>query len=90
MAFDSNESAATAEAEISLDALPVGGRGVVVEVGAGGPIGGRLRDLGFVPGTPVTLERRAPMGDPAVYVLRGTRLCLRRSEAREIRIRPLG
>jgi len=37
----------------------------------------RLQDLGFVPGTPLTLVRRAPLGDPVEIELRGYRLCLR-------------
>lgn len=46
----------------------------------------RLRALGFRPDTPVRVLRRAPMGDPVVYELRGYRLCLRAAEARRIRV----
>jgi Fe2+ transport system protein FeoA len=46
----------------------------------------RLEDLGFVPGTQVTVRWRAPLGDPRVYELRGSQLCLRDAEARAIRI----
>jgi ferrous iron transport protein A len=73
----------------SLAALRPGVRAVIEHVAAGGPIGQRLLDLGFLPGTEVRLVRRAPLGDPAVYELRGTQLCLRASEARRIRIRTL-
>ena len=66
-----------------------GQRARVVAVDAEGPLGQRLRDLGFLPGTEVSLLRRAPLGDPSVYVLRGTQFCLRRSEAARIRVRPL-
>jgi ferrous iron transport protein A len=62
---------------------------VVVDVRGGDPIGQRLLDLGFIPGTEVRVLKRAPLGDPVVYHLRGTRLCLRRSEADRIRVRPL-
>ncbi len=44
----------------------------------------RLLALGFAPGTEVEARRRAPLGDPTEYALLGTRLCLRRSEARLI------
>ena len=65
------------------------GRGVVVvAVEIDGPVGQRLLDLGFVPGTRVRVVGRAPLGDPTVYGLRGTRLCLRRTEARRIAVRP--
>lgn len=47
----------------------------------------RLEDLGLLPDTVIRRERRAPLGDPAVFKVRGSLLCLRRSEARLIRVR---
>lgn len=41
----------------------------------------RLEHVGFLPGTVVRVERRAPLGDPTVYELRGFRLALRRESA---------
>lgn len=46
----------------------------------------RLEDLGFLPGTVVRVERRAPLGDPTVYELRGSRLALRKESARLINV----
>ena len=46
----------------------------------------RLEALGFLPATEVRCRRRAPLGDPRVYELRGTQLCLRRSEAARIKV----
>ena len=46
----------------------------------------RLEDLGFLPGTVVRVERRAPLGDPTVYELRGSRLALRKESARLIKV----
>ena len=60
---------------------------MVESVELDGAVSQRLVDLGFLPGTPVVLVRRAPLGDPSVYELRGTRLCLRRSEAARVRVR---
>ena len=40
----------------------------------------RLRELGFVPGTKVTLVRRGALGDPIELELRGFRMCLRRRD----------
>jgi ferrous iron transport protein A len=63
------------------------GAGARVEgVDGGSAIGRRLLDLGFVPGTEIRVVRRAPLGDPVEYELRGYRLCLRRSEALRIRV----
>ena len=49
----------------------------------------RLRELGLVPGTKVRLVRRAPFGDPIEISVRGSRLAMRRSEARHIKILPV-
>ena len=72
----------------SLAELTPGSEAVVTAVDGDGAIGRRLLDLGFVPGTVVRVVRRAPLGDPVEYELRGARLCLRRSEAARIRVRP--
>ncbi len=44
-------------------------------------LGTRLEHVGFLPGTLVRIERRAPMGDPTVYELRGYRIAVRRESA---------
>jgi DtxR family transcriptional regulator, Mn-dependent transcriptional regulator len=46
----------------------------------------RLLDLGFVPGTVISVELPNPMGDPTAYLVRGTMIALRREQARMIRI----
>ena len=69
---------------VPLSDLPVGGRAVVVALRAPPALAARLTALGFLPATEVRCRRRAPLGDPRVYELRGTQLCLRRSEARNI------
>jgi ferrous iron transport protein A len=76
---------------MTLAGLVTGATAVVVAVeGSSQPgVGLRLLDLGFVPGTTVRALRRAPLGDPTLYELRGTQLCLRRSEAERVRVRPL-
>lgn len=71
-------------AATTLDRLPLGESALVVEVDAASALAARLEDLGFIPGTRVTARRRAPLGDPRVYELRGSQLCLRASEARAV------
>ena len=71
----------------SLDQVRPGTTVRVVRVEGPEPLRSRLADLGFLPDTAVTFLRRAPLGDPGLYELRGTQLCLRRSEARAIRVR---
>jgi len=72
---------------VCLSEIEIGTTAVVDRVEAPPPIATRLGDLGFIPGTPVTSVRRAPLGDPGVYEIRGVQYCLRRSEASAIRVR---
>lgn len=69
------------EETLPLASLRPGERAVVHAVDASSVLGRRLIDLGFRPGTPLRVMREAPLGDPISYALRGSRLCLRRSEA---------
>lgn len=75
-------------ASVSLADLAPGSAGVVHSVDGDGALGRRLLDLGFVPGTAIAVVRRAPLGDPVEYELRGARMCLRRTEAARIRVLP--
>lgn len=80
------EARAPASSAVSLAELEPGCAAVVESVDGDGAIGRRLLDLGFVPGTELCVVRRAPLGDPVEYELRGARLCLRRTEAARIRV----
>ena len=71
-----------------LAELAPGSVAVVASVDGSDPVGRRLLDLGFTRHTRVSVVRRAPLGDPVVDELRGSRLCLRRSEALRIRVVP--
>ncbi len=81
--------ALSGHAAIPLSELALGRSARVREVAAANPrIGRRLLDLGFVPGSSVRALRRAPLGDPVEYEVRGSRICLRASEASCIRVVP--
>ncbi len=84
----STEPEARPEPARPLSEQAVGSRCVVERVAARPAISGRLLDLGFVPGTEIAVLRRAPLGDPVLYAVRGAKLCLRRSEASRILVRP--
>ena len=75
-------------AERPLDALGPGERGVIARMECDPLIARRLMELGLVPGTPVEVVRRAPLGDPIELAVRGTRLSLRRTEASLIHVAP--
>ena len=70
-----------------LSDLPTGSEGIVSGVEGDDPMAQRLWDLGFWPGTPVQVVRRAPFGGPTQYRMRGYRLALRRDEAARVRVR---
>ena len=48
----------------------------------------RFRELGMLPGTPISLIRRAPLGDPLELSVRGSLLSVRAHEAKLIEIEP--
>lgn len=73
---------------VRLDRLAPGEAGVIARVESRDGIGRRLLDLGFIPGTPVRVVRRAPLGDPVSFELRGSRICLRRTEAARVFVEP--
>lgn len=58
----------------------------VVTVHGGGGLRLRLLEMGFVPGTPVTLVKKAPFGDPLEFCVRGSHLSLRTAEAALIEV----
>lgn len=66
---------------VPLGELPVGVRARVVEVKGGGKHQRRMLDMGLVPGAEVTVLRKAPLGDPTEYRVKGTAVALRRSDA---------
>jgi ferrous iron transport protein A len=74
---------------VPLSRLAPGESAEVKAVDGASPIGRRLLELGFRPGTPLRVIRRAPLGDPTTYELRGSRFCLRRSEAERITVAPI-
>lgn len=72
---------------LSLSAVAVGQRAVVVSYPKAAPGFLRFREMGLLPGTTVSLVRVAPLGDPLEIQVRGSRLTLRRSEADQIEVR---
>ena len=60
--------------------------GIITSVDTKSATAQRLLDLGFVPGTPIKALKRAPMGDPTTFEIRGYQLGLRRSESAIIEV----
>ncbi|OIQ60565.1 transcriptional regulator MntR [Moorella thermoacetica] len=68
----------------ALSELKKGDRGRVVRIVAAGEIRRRLLDMGVVPGTEISVEGAAPLGDPIEVKVKGYHLSLRQKEAAAI------
>ena len=73
---------------MTIDDLKIGQSGVIDRVGGEGALRLRFLDMGLIPGTNVTLEKVAPMGDPIQIQVRGYELTIRREDAAKITIVP--
>jgi ferrous iron transport protein A len=73
---------------MKLSELSVGATAVVREFPATGNAFVRLREMGLLAGTRLTLIRTAPLGDPIEIKLRGYHLTLRKSEADHVIVEP--
>jgi Fe2+ transport system protein FeoA len=71
---------------MTLDSIPKKVSARVVSVDASGSGGLRLMEMGFVPGAPVRVVDRAPLGDPIRIFLRNYHLALRCEEARAVHV----
>lgn len=69
---------------LKLSELGVGTQAMVREFPKQGSVFLRLREMGLMPGTSLTLVRTAPLGDPLEIKVRGYNLTLRKSEAEHI------
>ncbi len=72
---------------ISLDQLEVGKSGIVAHVSSSLRGIKKFADLGLVPGTLLQMEGHAPLGDLLRIRVMGTRLSLRKKDARHIQLR---
>jgi ferrous iron transport protein A len=73
---------------MKLSELAVGASAVVRDFPKSGPAFIRLREMGLLTGTKLTLVRTAPLGDPIEIKLRGYHLTLRKSEADHVLVDP--
>jgi ferrous iron transport protein A len=75
---------------IVLAQLSPGRRATVVGTvpRANSAVASRLAQLGFRSTAQVDVIRRAPLGDPTIYRIQDTELCLRRREAQLIAVVP--
>lgn len=65
----------------SLEQLKPGEGGVISTLSGEEDVVLRLMEMGLIEGTPITMVRYAPMGDPVEIIARGYHLSIRRAEA---------
>ncbi|ACU88143.1 FeoA family protein [Desulfomicrobium baculatum] len=71
---------------ITLRSMQANQSGIIDSISASGELGRRIRDMGLVPGTQVTIMGRAPLKDPVALRLRDFTLTLRNNEADQIMV----
>lgn len=71
---------------MEMDKLKPKQSAFITMVGGDGALRHHLLDMGLTPGTEITLQKIAPMGDPIQIEVRGYELTLRLDEAKKIEI----
>ena len=72
--------------KLSMRQMKVNQTGIISAVKANGELGRRIRDMGLVPGTEITINGRAPLYDPVSLRIMGFTLTLRNNEADYIEV----
>jgi len=70
--------------ETRLSELKPGDKGIISRVTGDRELRRRLLDMGLTRGTEITVIRRAPLGDPVEFLLKGYNLSLRREEGENV------
>lgn len=73
----------------TLNMLEIGQRARVIQVKGRGNSRKRLLDMGMVPGTVLSVTKKAPLGDPMDFKLKGYNLSLRKQEAEMVIVEPM-
>ncbi|MDO4952957.1 MAG: ferrous iron transport protein B [Synergistaceae bacterium] len=71
-----------------LSDLNIGQSAVIKSVGGEASLRRHILDMGLTPGTVLKLVKKAPMGDPLEFQIRGYELTLRLADAKRIEIAP--
>jgi ferrous iron transport protein A len=58
--------------------------GIIKSIKVGGELGRRIREMGIVPGTEITIQGRAPLNDPVALRVMDSTITLRNNEADHI------
>lgn len=72
---------------MEMDKLKPKQSAFITRVGGDGALRHHLLDMGLTPGTEITLQKIAPMGDPIQIEVRGYELTLRLDEAKKLKLK---
>lgn len=76
--------------ETTLDCIEPGRKAKVIQVKGRGKGRRRILEMGMVPGVEIEVIRKAPLGDPVEFRVKGYNLSFRKAEAELVVVRPLG
>lgn len=71
---------------MTLADLKPGQSGKILKINLEGALKRRMMDMGIITGTPVRVEKIAPLGDPIEILIKSYSLSLRKSEADKIEV----
>ncbi|MBQ5681095.1 MAG: ferrous iron transport protein A, partial [Bacteroidaceae bacterium] len=73
---------------MTLRELSKGQTVTILKVGGEGALRQHFLDMGMIPGTQVTLQKYAPLGDPMELSIQGYTLTVRLADAEKIEVAP--
>ena len=87
--FTVNDEETAMTRSIPMRQMQVGQKARITSVEAKGEVNQRIRDMGLIPGSTVSIVGRAPLGDPVAVRLSGVTISLRNNEADHIHVEVL-
>ncbi len=71
---------------MDITQLKAGMSGIISQIVGGDDLSIQLEEMGFVPGSEISVVSRGPFAGPVALAVRGTTIALRRNEASRIKI----
>lgn len=71
---------------LSMDEIPMNSSGRIININMDNLMRKKLTDMGLVKGTEFKVDGQAPLGDPIKINLRGYKLTIRKSDAKNIQV----
>ncbi len=69
-----------------LSEMKEGERGIILRVAGNGALRRRILEMGITKGTPIYIEKYAPLKDPVELIVKGFHISLRVEEAAQITV----